>query len=327
MKILIIGLGSIGKRHCTNLINLGVENISIVTSRKELPDQFKHFKSFTSIEAAGKNERYTHAVVCTPTAHHLEDLRQLIKLGVSQIYLEKPISNTLSEVRIGLDYISKGNRIVVGYDLHFDPGLNQVKSLLENQSIGRVYSANAFVGQFLPDWRPYEDYRLGMSASISKGGGVMLDLIHEFDYLCWLFGTPEKVCGMYQMNPELEIETEDLADVLVGFKKGINVSIHLDYHQRNLVRNCLITGEKGSILWDLADRKVSFTNDSKQVEIFDFNSYERNDRYLKIMDAFLNNPEDPRLCSYSKALESLELVVAAKKSSQSNSIIQFPVSI
>lgn len=327
MKILIIGLGSIGKRHCTNLINLGVENISIVTSKKELPDQFKQLKSFASIKAAGEIEMYTHAFVCTPTAHHLEDLQQLINLDVPHIYLEKPISNTLTEVSIGLDYISKGNRIVVGYDLHFDPGLNQVKSLLENHSIGRVYSANAFVGQFLPDWRPNEDYRLGMSASISKGGGVMLDLIHEFDYLCWLFGKPEKVCGMYQMNPELEIETEDLADVLVRFQKGINVSIHLDYHQRNLVRNCMITGEKGSILWDLVNRKVSLTNDKKEVEIFDFNGFERNDRYLEILDAFLNNPKDPRLCTYPKALESLELVVAAKKSSQSNSIIQLPVSI
>jgi len=327
MKILIIGLGSIGKRHCTNLISLGVKNISIVTSKKELPDQFRHLKFFTSIKEAGEIEKYTHALICTPTAHHLTDLKQLINLQIPHIYLEKPISNTLSEVGIGLDYISKGNRIVVGYDLHFDPGLNQVKSLLENNSIGRVYSANAFVGQFLPDWRPFEDYRLGMSASISKGGGVMLDLIHEFDYLCWLFGKPEKVCGMYQMNPELEIETEDLADVLVRFQKGINVSIHLDYHQRNLVRNCLITGEKGSILWDLANRKVSLTLENKDVKIFDFNSFERNDRYLQILDAFLNNPEDSRLCTYSLALQSLELVVAAKESSQSNSIIQLPVSI
>lgn len=327
MKVLIIGLGSIGKRHCSNLISLGVENISIVTSKKELPDSFKHLIFFTSIAAAVENETYTHALICTPTANHLSDLQQLIEAGIPQIYLEKPISNTLSDVSIGLEYIEKGNQIIVGYDLHFDPGLNRVKSLLDNNAIGRVYSVNSFVGQYLPDWRPYEDYRLGMSASIEKGGGVMLDLIHEFDYLCWLFGTPETVYGMYQNNPELEIETEDLADILVKFQKGINVSLHLDYHQRSLVRNCLITGEKGSILWDLADRKVTFTNDQKEVEIFDFNGYERNDRYLQILDAFLNNPSDPRLCTYPMALKSLELVIAAKMSSEFNSVVQLPISI
>lgn len=326
-NIVVIGIGSIGARHVSNLLSMGYDRITLITRRKEFPSHWPKLSVYSEFQNLPDSSAFTHALICSPTARHLEDLIPVLQAGISSIFLEKPLSHSLD----GLDQIESliqpHQKIVMGFDLRFDPGLNKVKEILSDGRIGRVLSANAFVGQYLPDWRPYEDYRLGMSASISKGGGVMLDLIHEFDYLCWLFGKPEKVCGMYQMNPELEIETEDLADVLVRFQKGINVSIHLDYHQRNLVRNCLITGEKGSILWDLANRKVSLTNDKKEVEIFDFNSFERNDRYLEILDVFLNNPKDPRLCTYPKALESLELVVAAKTSSQTNSIIQLPVSI
>lgn len=323
--VLIVGLGSIGVRHCNNLVKLGIENISVVTSKKELPDQFKNCKRFTSIEEAGRNEIYTHAIVCSPTAHHLQDLSKLISLNIPQIYLEKPISNTLEEVNLGLNYLSKNNRIVVGYDLRFDPGLNKVKSLLENQAIGKVYSANAFVGQYLPDWRPHEDYRIGMSASIEKGGGVMLDLIHEFDYLTWLMGRAEMISAIYQENKEFEIETEDVADVLIKFESGSTGTIHLDYHQRVLIRNCVITGALGTIKWDLAVRKVILIKHNKENIEYDFTGFERNDRYLEIVKAFVEGVRDDRICTFDQGLESLQLVVASKQSSQSNSIIKLPI--
>jgi predicted dehydrogenase len=188
-----------------------------------------------------------------------------------------------------------------------------------------VYSANAFVGQYLPDWRPYEDHRKGMSASIERGGGVMLDLIHEFDYLIWLLGKAEMVSAIYQRNKELEIETEDVADVLIKFESGASGSIHLDYHQRVLIRNCVFTGALGTIKWDLAARTVTLTLADKKEEVFDFSSFERNDRYLEIAKAFMNAESDDRICTFELGLESLQLVMASKISSQSNTILKSPL--
>jgi predicted dehydrogenase len=324
-KILIIGLGSIGTRHLNNLKSLGFKNICLVSSKTDKPKEWEGFEVYPTLESALKESSFTHAFVCSPTAAHVSQLKQLVKARVSKIYLEKPISHNLEELDQFKNLTNQGIQILVGYDLHFDPGLAKVRELLDEHLIGKVYSANAFVGQYLPDWRPYEDHRKGMSASIERGGGVMLDLIHEFDYLIWLLGKAEMVSAIYQKNKELEIETEDVADVLIKFESGASGSIHLDYHQRVLIRNCVFTGALGTIKWDLAARTVTLTLADKKEEVFDFSSFERNDRYLEIAKAFMNAESDDRICTFELGLESLQLVMASKISSQSNTILKSPL--
>jgi predicted dehydrogenase len=324
-KILIIGLGSIGTRHLNNLKSLGFKNICLVSSKTDKPKEWEGFEVYPTLESALKESSFTHAFVCSPTAAHVSQLKQLVKARVSKIYLEKPISHNLEELDQFKNLTNQGIQILVGYDLHFDPGLAKVRELLDEHLIGKVYSANAFVGQYLPDWRPYEDHRKGMSASIERGGGVMLDLIHEFDYLIWLLGKAEMVSAIYQRNKELEIETEDVADVLIKFESGASGTIHLDYHQRALIRNCVITGALGTIKWDLAERKVSLVQENKKESLFDFSGFERTDRYLDIVKSFMGDDTDNRICTFEQGLASLQLVVASKQSSQSHSIIKLPI--
>jgi predicted dehydrogenase len=324
-KIIIIGLGSIGTRHFNNLKTLGFMDICLVSSKTDKPKEWEGFEVYPTLESALKESSFTHAFVCSPTAAHVSQLKQLVKARVSKIYLEKPISHNLEELDQFKNLTNQGIQILVGYDLHFDPGLAKVRELLDEHLIGKVYSANAFVGQYLPDWRPYEDHRKGMSASIERGGGVMLDLIHEFDYLIWLLGKAEMVSAIYQRNKELEIETEDVADVLIKFESGASGTIHLDYHQRALIRNCVITGALGTIKWDLAERKVSLVQENKKESLFDFSGFERNDRYLDIVKSFMGDDTDNRICTFEQGLASLQLVVASKQSSQSHSIIKLPI--
>ena len=322
IKILIIGLGSIGTRHFNNLKTLGYKNIVLVSSKSTYPEAWEGCEVFQTLELALEKSDYSHAFICSPTAFHVSQLKQLVAAKIPKIYLEKPISHNLEDLSQFLDCKKMGIEIIVGFDLHFDPGLLKVKELLEENRIGEIYTANAFVGQFLPDWRPYEDHRKGMSASIERGGGVMLDLIHEFDYLLWLLGNASFVAACYQENPKLEIETEDVADVLIKFDSGATGTIHLDYHQRVLIRNCIFTGSLGTITWDLAKRKVIWINDAKEEEEFDFSGFERNDRYLQIAKAFMQEKSDDRICTFEQGLDSLQLVVASKKSSQNNTFIK-----
>lgn len=324
-KILVIGLGSIGTRHFTNLKTLGFRDLVLVSSKKQRPEEWNDFEVFANLKDALQAHDYTHAFICSPTAIHLTQLTQLVEAKVPKIYLEKPVSHDLEGLAPLREARAAGIEILVGFDLRFDPGLIKVRQLLDENSIGKVYSANAFVGQYLPDWRPYEDHRKGMSALIEKGGGVMLDLIHEFDYLIWLMGKAASVSALYQQNPELEIETEDTADVLIKFSSGASGSIHLDYHQRRLIRNCIFTGSLGTVIWDLAARTVTLHRADKQSEVFDFSEYERNDRYLDIVRAFMSPDSDERICTFEQGLESLQLVVASKHSSQSNTILKLPI--
>ncbi len=323
MKILIKGIGSIGKRHLTNLIHLGYHNIVLISSKSEFESIINQLPVYTSVEQACRYHSFTHGLICSPTAVHHTDLVAFVNAGIKKIYLEKPVSHQNSNFDFVKPFISDGGQIFVGYDLHFDSGMIKVHELITKGIIGKVLSANAFVGQYLPDWRPFEDHRKGMSASIEKGGGVMLDLVHEFDYLCRFFGEPGKVASFYQHNKSLEIETEDVADVLIKFSSGVTATIHLDYHQPKLIRNCVFTGTYGTIIWDLAEKKVSCINSLKEVIDYDFSQFDRNDRFVSIIKAFMDGDQDNRLTDFNQGLISLKLVLAAKKSNDSNLVVNF----
>ena len=324
MKILLKGFGSIGKRHATNLLALGYDQLVVVTSKASLGEGFDQLISYGTLEEAVRYHHFSHGFICSPTSHHVDDLRAFLDAGISQIYLEKPVSHTAKD----LDQIqslvrSKDARVQVGFDLHFDPGLTKAKEILDSGVLGKIYSANAFVGQYLPDWRPHEDYRKGMSASQAQGGGVMLDLVHEFDYLRWLFGNPEKIGAFYQKNEALEIETEDVADVLIRFENKVQSTIHLDYHQRKLIRFCIFTGALGTLKWDLAERTLRLTTHDQTEQVFDFSQHERNDRYLAIAKAFMQTPEHPGLTGLDEGIQSLKMVLGAKQSSEGGMMIDF----
>jgi predicted dehydrogenase len=324
MRILIKGFGSIARRHAGNLLSLGFTDITLVSTKSNLGEGFNHLKKFPNLDSALENNQYTHGFICSPTAFHIEDLNSFLDADIRNIYLEKPISHNWNQCQQLLNRIDvNAFRVQVGFDLHFDPGLMKAQQIIQSQVLGKIYSANAFVGQYLPDWRPYEDHRLGMSAFLEKGGGVMLDLVHEFDYLLWLLGNPKKIMAFYQKNPQLEIETEDLADVLIQFESGVNSTIHLDYHQRKLIRYCIFTAEKGTIKWDLAERSLTVVQHDKTSETFDFSNFERNDRYLQIVEAFMKDADDPRLTSYKDGLQSLKMVLLAKASSENETMTLF----
>jgi predicted dehydrogenase len=149
----------------------------------------------------------------------------------------------------------------------------------------------------------------------------MLDLVHEFDYLHWLFGNVETIAAFYKNSGALEIETEDVAEVLLKFSSGCIGTIHLDYLQQKLVRSCIITGYKGSIKWNLADSEVSWIDNNKLESNFFYKDFERNDRFIAIMKAFLEGGKDERSTSLVEGIESLKMVVAAKKSSETQQFV------
>ena len=319
MKILLIGPGSIGRRHLQNIVQAGYSQVSVV-SRSGLPvPGFHSLIVFSTIGQALEASFYDAAVICTPTAFHSQAIIELLQAKIPNIYIEKPVSHILegAEGIIGLARQSE-SRIVVGLDLHFDPGMQKVKQLLAENAIGKIVSVNAQVGQYLPDWRPYEDYTKGMSAKKEAGGGVMLDLIHEFDYLLWLFGSVNSLACQYEHSGALQIGTEDVCEVLLRFKDKTIGTIHLDYLQQKLVRNCMITGYEGSLFWNLAESKVHWINKEKKEELFSYAGNNRNDRFVEIMKSFLENKEDGRLTDLKDGYESLRLVLAAKHSSENN---------
>lgn len=325
-KILIIGIGSIGLRHLKNLLNLGYKDISLVRRNGIIHPQYPNLPTYSSINNACKKTNYDYAFISTPTAIHYQNLIELAQNNISNIYIEKPITNTLREAKeVQKIFLEKETNIVVGFDLRFDLGLNKVKSLITKEIIGSICSFQVEVGQYLPDWRPNEDYRKGMSAKKSLGGGVMLDLIHEFDYINWLLGPIESVFGKNDKISNLEIETEDVSVNILQTRKGVLGIVYLDYLQKKLSRECKIVGNDGVIIWNYKEAKVKWiTHGSNTWKQFKYKQVERNDRFISIIKAFMESPmlgRDERLSNIKTAIDALALVEKSKLSNIENKLL------
>ena len=216
---------------------------------------------------------------------------------------------------------------MVGYQLRFHPCYKLLKKLISEGVIGKLLSVHAEVGEYLPDWHKYEDYRQMYASRKDLGGGVVLSQIHEIDYLYDLFGMPDRVAALGGHLSELEIDVEDNVDVLLemSFKgKCLPVSLHMDYIQRPPSRGCKIIGELGKIAMDLAGLKVIVEVPGKEKEIHDFSRLERNQLFIDEIDHFFNciTIRQQPVAAIKDGLNSLKIALAIKRSMETGQFIE-----
>jgi predicted dehydrogenase len=314
-RVLIAGLGSIGRRHLQNLRQLGVHDIHLYRTHPQSLKEAPELPVFTDLRQALECKPQA-VIVSNPTAFHMEITLAAARAGC-HLFIEKPLAHSWNGVEELLSLVRKKRLIaMVGFDLRFDPGLCRIKHLIEQEQIGPLIAIHAQVGQYLPDWRIDQDYREGMSAKVSAGGGVILDLIHELDYTSWLFGPIAQVACFADKLSNLEIETEDTASILLKFRTGVIGTVSLDYIQRFPSRTCRIIGELGTILWDYHSQKVAwYRHTNKSWEEFDYSGFERNDRFLAEMRHFLaclDGEEAPKV-DLAVGSSVLKVALAAKR--------------
>ncbi|MEY2816583.1 MAG: hypothetical protein RL275_46 [Chloroflexota bacterium] len=322
-RILIAGLGSIGQRHLSNLLQLGVEDILLLRTRNEPVKEASHLPVFTDLQEA-LDQKPDAVIVSNPTSRHLEVALPAARSGC-HLFMEKPLSHTWKDVDTLLSITREKQLIgMVGFDMHFDPGLRKMRELIRGGVIGHVTALQAQVGQYLPDWHPWEDYRTGISAQVDTGGGVILDLIHEIDYVTWLMGDAKEVMSMNDHVSSLDIQTEDTAAILIRFKSGAIGTINLDYIQRTVSRSCRVIGEEGTITWDLVTQKVSwYLAQDKAWHEFSYAGFQRNDRFIAEMKHFLDclsGKTQPEV-SLESGGQSLKIALAAKASAKNGKAV------
>ena len=328
MKFLIIGCGSIGQRHIQNLKTMTDDEIIAYRTRKKtvrkLEDEH-HVKTYSDLTEA-LNQNPDAVLVTNPTSLHIQTALSAAKQGC-HIFIEKPISNTLDGIDELIDIVNKKNIVVlVGCNLRFHPCLQFIKKLLDEKRIGKVVSARVQMGQYLPDWHPWEDYRTMYSAQKLLGGGIILDAIHELDYISWLLGDVTHVFSFSDKLSDLDIDTEDVAEILLRLKSGAIAEVHLDYIQRYPSRSCEIIGDEGSIILDINKGTVKvYTAEKNKWELFEQpKGYDINQTYIDEIVHFRNcikGKEEP-LIDITDGLEVLKIVLAAKESAKDGRIIK-----
>ena len=287
-KVCFVGLGSIAKRHITNLnrifkqkgTDLQIDLLRHSTSEEKKPELVSEVY-FSNSELPNN---YDSIFITNPTFLHYEALNSLLTKTKS-FFIEKPVF-TLEQVDWPLPDL-KDKICYVACPLRYTPVINYLKDFL---NIVNVYNVRAISSSFLPDWRPQTDYRNTYSANKKLGGGVSIDLIHEWDYLQYLFGFPQKVSLVKQKVSNLEIDTEDSATYLAQYP-NMTVELHLDYFGKYSIRELMLICDKDTLRCDLIEQKIDFLKSGKQVK---FDS-DRNIYQTAELEHFLNIVEGKSL--------------------------------
>jgi len=346
MKALVVGLGSIGQRHVRNLRALLGDSLEVlayrvrrlthvVTSTLDM-DTHRNFESeygiqvFDSLESA-LAEKPQVALICNPSSLHIPAALACAQAGCD-LFLEKPVSSSMERVPELTDAVKKNRRVVmVGYQLRFHPCIQGLQEIVRSGLLGRLLAVRAVVGEYLPAWHPYEDYRQTYAARADLGGGAILSQIHEFDYLYCMFGPPRRLFSLGGHWSRLEVDVEDSASTLMECRydeRPLPVHLQQDYLQRPSSRSCEVIGDEGKAFMDLAGLSLSrYDREGKLADYCQWKNFERNQLFLDEMRHFLDCVEARRepLVGLADGVWSLRMALAAKESIAQGRLVELRV--
>lgn len=280
MKVLMVGCGSIGKRHCRNIIRYVSENGMkleldfLRSSNSQLPDDILEKTSKQYGEISELDEKYDAIFIANPTSLHYDTLLKLNDYS-DNFFIEKPVFD-----RIDLDIGCFNNlkkKYYVACPLRYTQVLLSAKDFVKEN---KIFSVRAISSSYLPDWRPGTDYRNTYSARKAFGGGVLIDLIHEWDYLFSFFGAPLSVQKYYGKYSDLEIDSEDLAVYIARYSNFL-LELHLDYCGKQIRRYCEFISSDGVYTFDITNNQVLKNGRIEKTFVED-----ANDKYYKELRNF-----------------------------------------
>jgi len=246
VRVLVVGHGTMGRRRLRSLRDLGVDDVAVCSRTADLTTL--GVPGFTTLDEAA-DWRPTAVLVATETSSHLAGARWAINHDCD-VFVEKPLAASLAGVDDLLDQAeAAGRRIAVGYTLRFHPALLAIKQAVDDGRIGRLLTARAEVGQYLPDWHPDRDYRESYAARADGGGGALLTLSHELDYMLWIAGPVTGSTGIRARVSELELDVDDTAAVICRHGGGALSTVQSDFLDRSYNRRSRWIGELGTIDW------------------------------------------------------------------------------
>ncbi|HTB64209.1 MAG TPA: Gfo/Idh/MocA family oxidoreductase [Opitutales bacterium] len=344
LTILFAGLGSIGQRHLRNLVGLLPEPPRILAYRMRRDDRI--FTDDLQVEAeSGLEKKYSIesftniadallqkpdiTFVANPTSRHLPVALAAAQAG-SHLFIEKPLSHTWAGMEDLFATIERTGRIgYVGYQFRFHPAFEKISHWVKTSRLGNIAAVRAEVGEFMPGFHKYEDYRGTYPARSDLGGGVVLCQIHEYDMFYALFGLPSEVFAVGGKASNLEIDVEDTAQVLFRYPRAghcdLPVQLHQDFLQRPPRRNFQIIGEAGTIYWDYLGKTLQlFGENGAMIEFENYADLPRNHMFVSEMQHFLAciaGRETPRV-NLRDGAQSLRMALAAKESIASGKVVK-----
>lgn len=316
--ILIVGYGSVGQRHGTNLAELGCK-ISCVDPRGDRRQGVA--ENFETLDAALATSPYAGpydgAVVATPTAFHVEQTKSLLAAGLP-VLLEKPVSIGLAEAQdltVALD--QSRAPLLLGYTWRWWPPLAEVRAKLNAGAIGRIIRVDFWMSAHLADWHPDEPLEDFFMSSAKLGGGALLDESHWIDLMNWLFGPPSHIFGRVEKLSDLPIDADDHVDIAARYEDGKRVSVHLDLIGRPHEKTIRFIGTKGTLVWSADPNEIRIGTGAEQKWQRTPFTCARNDMFQAVAREFLDviagaTPS----CTLADGLQTMRVIEAVRRSSE-----------
>lgn len=275
-SIAFVGLGSIAKRHIKNVCDYisscgSTYSIDLYRSNLDHPiaEEIQPLVAASYLYSGEVQRDYDMVFITNPTSLHLETAVKF-RPHTKALFIEKPVFDGLD---VDEDIIKTLDEIpsYVACPLRYNPVLQYVK---QNIDVTKVVSIRAMSSSFLPDWRPGQDYRQTYSAHADMGGGVDIDLIHEWDYLTWIYGMPTQCLGIVGTFSNLEIDSNDTA-LYIAKNDKMTFELHLDYFGRKTQRTLDIFTHDDTIQCDIVAGTVTYMKEGKTITFnSDRNTYQ-----------------------------------------------------
>ena len=330
LKVLVVGYGSIGKRHVNNILSNTNSEIIICTKRRDLGFLKKRgIKIYNSLEES-LEDKPDIGFITNETSLHIPTALKLANAGLD-LFIEKPLSNSMTGIK-QLEKIVRKKRLVImiGCNFRFHPCIKKLKQLVCNNRIGEVISVQAENGSYLPDYHPWEDYKTRFTGS-SMGGGVSVSEIHDLDYLYWIFGDIKEVLSITGKFSHLKTRTSDLSSSIIKFRNNIVGQLYLDWFQRPAFRRCKIKGTKGILYWDSDSNEVKIFNSKRRkwksvlkVKTNYLDYYQKNPMYVDEIKHFLNRVKNRKdtISDLRDGVRTLQISLSMEKASKLKRVVK-----
>ena len=295
MKVLIIGFGSIGKRHFEILSSFeGIESVDLVT--KQNIDNINTFKKLDDVKNMAT---YGYFIIASETSKHHSQLKYICsKVRNKKIVVEKPLYDK------NHDFFECNNTVLTAYNLRFHPVIDKLKELIKSE---KVYYVNVICGQYLPSWRPRQDYRQSYSADINQGGGVLRDLSHELDYIVWLFGSINSINSINTRISDLDINSDDIFTAIAVTEKKLIVNLTVDYISKVPLRRLLIHTKNKTIEADVIKNSIVITDKMSNRDVIEIDAEDRNYTYSKMHQSIITDNFNV-VCSFDEGKRIVDLI-------------------
>lgn len=319
-KIGVIGLGSIGTTHALALQKLGVESVQALRTNRGARQFHPQLQGFvTEVETHNGFSNMDGYIIANPTALHVNTFRQIIGYG-KPIFIEKPAASNLQDLVLMKELAQAGPAVQIGFCLRFDELLVQVVSLVQNHR-EKIRFTRLEVGQYLPSWHPYTDYRQEYFSRTDLGGGAIRTLAHELDLAQWFFGLLTLKSGRVQHISGLEIDVDDCARLQISSDACAEVELHMDFLQKKPVRKGIFVADDCDIHYDFVERTLTVVDTDGQPMLE--KHFAATNMYVDQMKAFLQlcAGEKPAIAyaTLEESVAQLQLIELAEMQSTTNS--------